>query len=97
MFFTRDKKFYKSFIVLCLTLMLEQAVILSVNLADNMMLGVYNEISLSDIGSADGKGLSIEEDNELMHLIVVFKKGYKLTDNDKNVIKKLGLDYMFER
>ena len=58
---------------------------------------VYNEISLSKIGSADGTGISIEEDNELMHLIVVFKKDYKLTDNNKNFIKELGLDYMFER
>ena len=57
---------------------------------------VYKEISLSDIGSADGTGISIGEDNELMHLIVVFKKDYKLTDNDKNSIKELGLDYMFE-
>ena len=37
--FTRDKNFYKTFFRLCLALMLEQAVILSVNLADNMMLG----------------------------------------------------------
>ena len=53
MFFTRDKKFYKSFTVLCLTLMLEQAVILSVNLADNLMLGVYNEASLSGVAAVN--------------------------------------------
>lgn len=53
MFFTRDKKFYKSFTILCLTLMLEQAVILSVNLADNLMLGVYNEASLSGVAAVN--------------------------------------------
>ena len=58
---------------------------------------VYSEITIDSIGSADGTAISIGEDDELIHLIVVFKKGYKLTDNDKNVIKKLGLDYMFER
>ena len=37
--FTKDRAFYKTFLRLCLALMLEQAVILSVNLADNLMLG----------------------------------------------------------
>ena len=57
---------------------------------------VYNEISLSDIGSADGTGISIREDNELLHLIVVFKKDYKLTEFDKTILKETGIDYMFE-
>ena len=58
---------------------------------------VYSEISISSIGSADAIGTSFGEDDELMHLIVVFKKDYKLTDNDKSVIKELGLGYMFEK
>ena len=37
--FTKNKDFYKTFLRLCLALMLEQAVVLSVNLADKMMLG----------------------------------------------------------
>ena len=54
----------------------------------------YHEISLS--GSGGGAGIEIGENNELLHLIVVFKKGYKLTENDKNVINETGIDYMFE-
>ena len=44
--FTKDKSFYKSFAVLTLTLMLEQAVVLSVNLADNIMLGTCSSLFL---------------------------------------------------
>ena len=51
--FTKDRQFYKTFIVLCVTLMLEQAVILSVNLADNIMLGTYSEISLSGVAAVN--------------------------------------------
>jgi len=50
---TKDRQFYKTFIVLCVTLMLEQAVILSVNLADNIMLGTYSEISLSGVAAVN--------------------------------------------
>ncbi len=51
--FTKDRQFYKTFIVLCVTLMLEQAVILSVNLADNIMLGTYSESSLSGVAAVN--------------------------------------------
>ncbi len=50
----------------------------------------YSEITNSS-------GVAIADDNELLHLIVVFKKGYKLTENDQLIIKDLGLDYMFEK
>ena len=50
---TRDKSFYKTFIKLCLALMLEQAVILSVNLADNLMLGTYSEAALSGVAAVN--------------------------------------------
>lgn len=53
MFFTRDRQFYRSFLTLCLTLMLEQAVILSVNLADNLMLGAFSEASLSGVAAVN--------------------------------------------
>ena len=53
MFFTREKDFYKTFIKLCLALMLEQAVILSVNLADNLMLGTYSEAALSGVAAVN--------------------------------------------
>ncbi|MBQ8506200.1 MAG: MATE family efflux transporter [Clostridia bacterium] len=51
--FTRDKEFYKIFIRLCLALMLEQAVVLSVNLADNLMLGTYNEAALAGVAAVN--------------------------------------------
>ena len=51
--FTRDKAFYKTFLSLCLALMLEQAVILSVNLADNLMLGTYSEAALSGVAAVN--------------------------------------------
>ena len=51
--FTRDRSFYKSFIALAVALMMEQAVILSVNLADNLMLGAYNEASLSGVAAVN--------------------------------------------
>lgn len=50
---TRDKAFYRSFIALSLALMAEQAVILSVNLADNVMLGAYSESALSGVAAVN--------------------------------------------
>ena len=49
----RDRDFYKSFVRICFALMLEQAVILSVNLADNLMLGTYSEAALSGVAAAN--------------------------------------------
>ncbi len=51
--FTRDREFYKSFLRLCIALMVEQAVILSVNLADNLMLGSYSEAALSGVAAVN--------------------------------------------
>ena len=51
--FTRDRAFYRTFLRLCLALMLEQAVILSVNLADNLMLGTYSEAALSGVAAVN--------------------------------------------
>lgn len=51
--FTRDKEFYKLFLRLCVTLMAEQAVILSVNLADNVMIGNYSEAALSGVAAVN--------------------------------------------
>ncbi len=59
---------------------------------------VYAEISVASIGSSsDGTGVSIKEGDELTHVIVVFQKGYTLTENDKNVLKELNIGYMFEK
>ena len=51
--FTRDQSFYRSFFKLTLALMAEQAVILSVNLADNIMLGTYSESALSGVAAVN--------------------------------------------
>ena len=50
---TKNKEFYKTFLRLCLALMLEQAVVLSVNLADNVMLGRYSEAALSGVAAVN--------------------------------------------
>ena len=50
---SRDRGFYRSFLSLTLALMLEQAVILSVNLADNVMLGAYSESALSGVAAVN--------------------------------------------
>ena len=46
----------------------------------------------------DRTAMMIDGDKKkLTHVIVVFQKGHKLTENDKNVLKKFDMDYMFER
>ena len=50
---TKDRSFYRTFVRLCATLMLEQAVILSVNLIDNLMLGAYSEAALSGVAAVN--------------------------------------------
>lgn len=52
-YLTRDRGFYRSFVALTVALMLEQAVILSVNLADNVMLGSYSESALSGVAAVN--------------------------------------------
>ena len=51
--FTKDRSFYQTLGKLMLALMLQQAVVLSVNLADNIMLGNYSEISLSGVAAVN--------------------------------------------
>ena len=51
--FVSDKVFYRTFIRLAAALMLEQAVVLSVNLADNLMLGTYSEAALSGVAAVN--------------------------------------------
>ncbi len=50
---TKDKTFYKTFFKLMSALMLQQAVVLSVNLADNVMLGGYSETALSGVAAVN--------------------------------------------
>lgn len=43
----RDKEFYKQFLKICIVLVMQNVLTLSVNLADNVMLGNYSEAALS--------------------------------------------------
>lgn len=49
----RDRSFYRLFWSLAGTLILEQAVILSVNLADNVMIGSYSETALAGVAAVN--------------------------------------------
>lgn len=49
----KDRSFYRTFCILAGTLILEQAVVLSVNLADNVMIGSYSEISLAGVAAVN--------------------------------------------
>lgn len=44
---TRDRNFYRQFFRICIVLVLQNVITLSVNLADNIMLGNYQEVALS--------------------------------------------------
>jgi len=46
-FFTHDRSFYKKFFTMAIVLMLQNMVTISVNLADNIMLGAYSETALA--------------------------------------------------
>jgi len=45
--FTKDKRFYRSFLPLLFIIVLQQLAALTVNLVDNIMLGRYTELALS--------------------------------------------------
>ncbi len=44
---TKEKEFYKQFFKICIVLVMQNVLTLSVNLADNIMLGSYSEAALS--------------------------------------------------
>lgn len=47
------RSFYRNFFMIYIALVLQNVVTLSVNLADNMMLGAYSEISLSGVAAVN--------------------------------------------
>ncbi len=53
MLLTKDKSFYKSFFSLYWVLVLNNIIVLGVNLADNIMIGSYNETALSGVASVN--------------------------------------------
>ena len=50
---TKDKSFYKSFFNLFKVLVLQNVIVLSVNLADNIMIGSYSETALSGVAAVN--------------------------------------------
>mgnify|MGYP004514112301 CR=1 FL=1 len=51
--FVREKSFYKTFFAISLSIALQNIIVYSVNMADNVMLGTYNEISLAAVALAN--------------------------------------------
>lgn len=49
----KDKNFYKEFLSLYVLLVLQNVIILLVNLADNIMIGAYNETALSGVAAVN--------------------------------------------
>lgn len=47
MFFAKDKVFYQNFFHLLVFVALQNVVAYSVNMADNLMLGSYDQVALS--------------------------------------------------
>lgn len=50
---TKDKNFYKSFFALFKMLVIQNIIVLSVNLADNVMIGSYSETALSGVAAVN--------------------------------------------
>lgn len=50
---TKDKTFYKSFFSLFKILVIQNIIVLSVNLADNIMIGSYSETALSGVAAVN--------------------------------------------
>ena len=61
-----------------------------------VLFNINNRNEYSEVN--DRTAMMIDGDKKkLTHVIVVFQKGHKLTENDKNVLKKFDMDYMFEQ
>ena len=49
----KDRSFYKLFFSMLIVMVLQNVITLSVNLADNIMLGAYSEASLSGVAAVN--------------------------------------------
>ena len=49
MLLTKDRSFYKNFFRLFSMIVLQNVIVLSVNLADNIMIGAYSQTALSGV------------------------------------------------
>ena len=50
---TKDKSFYKSFFMIFRVLVLHNVIVLGVNLADNIMLGAYDQNALAGVAAVN--------------------------------------------
>ena len=53
MIFTRDKNFYKTLFHLMVIVVFQNLIAYSINMADNLMLGMYNQSSLSGVATVN--------------------------------------------
>ena len=53
MLLTKDKDFYRTFWRLFFMIVLQNAIVISVNLADNLMIGGYSETALSGVAAVN--------------------------------------------
>lgn len=53
MLLTKDKSFYKTFLKLFFMIVAQNVIVLSVNLADNIMIGAYSETALSGVAAVN--------------------------------------------
>ncbi len=51
--FSKDRDFFKRFFTLTFTIALQNIIVFGVNLADNIMLGAYSELSLSGVAAVN--------------------------------------------
>ena len=50
---SKYKDFYRNFFRICIVLVMQNVVTISINLADNMMLGAYSETALSGVAAVN--------------------------------------------
>ena len=53
MILTKEKAFFKNFFSLYVMIVLQNVIVLGVNLADNIMVGAYNETALSGVAAVN--------------------------------------------
>ena len=63
-FFTGDKSLYKRFFIMTLTIALQNVIVTGVNLADNIMIGAYNQTAMSGIAL-------VNQIQYLLHMIIM--------------------------
>ncbi|MDD4774363.1 MAG: MATE family efflux transporter [Eubacteriales bacterium] len=63
-FFTRDKTLYQRFFIMTLTIALQNVIVTGVNLADNIMIGAYNQTSMSGIAL-------VNQIQYLLHMVIM--------------------------